>query len=941
MMMKQARIGRQIATLLLDPSPEVFAMSSRRPPASRIRRPRLEALEPRRLLATFLVTTAADGGAGSLRAAILEADADGSAGVDEIDFKIAGSGLRTISPTTVLPTITRPVFLDGESEPGYSGTPLILLDGGSEPAGTDGLTISGGSSKVEGLQVNDFAPAHPQGDVDSTGGRGIYLTGAGGDLIAADVLGLISNVNATFGNGIGVEVDAPDVTIGGTGALGDVIGGNSGSRAYIPSRDPVVGTTPAPGDTSVTGDGIAVDAVSGVVIRGNRIGEAAGAPDRLENSGDGIGLIGAIRPVIGGSDAGDGNVIAGSYLNGIYMDAQMEPGDFMGATIQGNDIGVEPDANGYFDQANDGAGIFAQAAGNTIGGTTSGEANVVGANSGIGILVEPIDASGNPLASGGDNLIEGNFVGIGPGDAKLPANGVEGIAASGGGTIGGTVPGAGNVVSNNGFYIGSRDAKYGILADGYTIQGNKIGTNVEGTTAEANDGGGLALRGSDTVGGSTFGAGNLISGNDGPGIDIDSEASHPIGTIIIQGNKIGTNYASGPLANEGDGIDAPDTYPDATAPTASGTVLIGGPDAGDGNAISGNLGTGIRLGGNGNLDPLGAVTIQGNQIGASDGGMIRVPNGGAGIALFSSVSPVTIGGTATGAGNTIADNDGIGVVETFAGDPIVGNAVFGNATAKTIHGGPQIAAPSYTRYTPPTLTSAIIQGNNVTLFGTFAGVPGEVRTFDFFASQTGTIDQSGAGGQVYLGTARATVNPSGQGTIRVTYPIPAPPTGVGPGASAYTVYTATATYAHQGTPTPGGLDNFGGTSAFSNPVTSQPETAPFTDIALALVSSPPAGENPSSSGSYQFTVTNTGTNPALAVTLNELFPLGGLLSATTSIGSIAFTPRGNFVASLNTLAPGDSDSITIRVSYATTTSGGSFLAEGLVTSLTADRRRRG
>src|SRR5262249_59096844 len=93
-------------------------------------RPRLEALEGRDVPSTLTVTTTLDSGPGSLRQAILDANAH--AGADVIDFAI-GSGVQTIqvgsTTGTPLPTITDSVTIDGTSQPGYSRTPLIDLDG--------------------------------------------------------------------------------------------------------------------------------------------------------------------------------------------------------------------------------------------------------------------------------------------------------------------------------------------------------------------------------------------------------------------------------------------------------------------------------------------------------------------------------------------------------------------------------------------------------------------------------------------------------------------------------------------------------------------------------------------------------------------------------------------------------------------------------------------
>src|SRR5258708_5274186 len=112
--------------------------------------PRLtvERLEDRAVPATLTVTTTADGGAGSLRQAILDSNA--SAGVlDAIEFDI-GTGVQTIAPLSALPTVTDPVVIDGTTQGGFVGTPLVVLNGAGAGAGTDGLVVTAGGSTVRG-----------------------------------------------------------------------------------------------------------------------------------------------------------------------------------------------------------------------------------------------------------------------------------------------------------------------------------------------------------------------------------------------------------------------------------------------------------------------------------------------------------------------------------------------------------------------------------------------------------------------------------------------------------------------------------------------------------------------------------------------------------------------------------------------------------------------
>jgi hypothetical protein len=101
---------------------------------------------------TFVVTNTDDSGPGSLRQAILDANAN--AGSDLITFNI-GSGLKTITPASKLPDITDPVVIDGTTQPGFSGSPLIEINASN--TGFDwALLISAGNTTIRSLIVNRF-----------------------------------------------------------------------------------------------------------------------------------------------------------------------------------------------------------------------------------------------------------------------------------------------------------------------------------------------------------------------------------------------------------------------------------------------------------------------------------------------------------------------------------------------------------------------------------------------------------------------------------------------------------------------------------------------------------------------------------------------------------------------------------------------------------------
>src|SRR5258706_13224433 len=116
--------------------------------------------------ATITVTSAADSGAGSLRQAIIDANGDTSLDDVIIAFNIPGSGVQTIAPWSLLPTITRPVTINGYTQPGASPNTLadadnavllIELSGANLIAALPiGLYLNADGCTVRGLVINRF-----------------------------------------------------------------------------------------------------------------------------------------------------------------------------------------------------------------------------------------------------------------------------------------------------------------------------------------------------------------------------------------------------------------------------------------------------------------------------------------------------------------------------------------------------------------------------------------------------------------------------------------------------------------------------------------------------------------------------------------------------------------------------------------------------------------
>ncbi len=465
--------------------------------------------------ATFTVTNANDAGAGSLRQAILDANAN--AGSDSIAFAITGSGVHTITPATPLPTLTGPVVLDGYTQTGASPNTLPIGDdavlrielSGLTSGGT-GIAMTGGGSTIRGLVIHNFSPAVT---MDTAGGNTVA-----GNFIGTDATGTVALGNSGFGT---VSVSGvPGNHIGGpTPADRNLISGNGGSFAVLLSGA----------------------SASSNFVQGNYIGVDVTGTAALGNIGVGVGTLGAPSTTIGGlaATAGTppGNLISGNAGWGVELSMATSTNN----TVQGNLIGTN--ATGTAALANF-AGIAIGPNGgandNLIGGTAAGARNVISGNSNYGISLSTGDVASS------SNTVQGNY--IGPditGTIALSPN-QTGILFGGGDhtQVGGAAAGAGNLISGNGQPSAVKPGIYvGGAATGSVFQGNLIGTQADGLSPLGNSWGGIVLPAGITqivIGGIGPGEGNVIAFNGkgtdpGSGVMVDGES------VTIRGNSIHDN----------------------------------------------------------------------------------------------------------------------------------------------------------------------------------------------------------------------------------------------------------------------------------------------------------------------------------------------------------------------------------------------------------------
>jgi hypothetical protein len=605
------------------------------------------------LAQTFTVNSTADTNTGdpttnmgTLRWVIGQANSfhSGTAATpDHIVFSAGGAGTNSVGASTsaALPALTDIAIIDGTSAPGYAGTPLVTLDGTSAGAGANGLTISGGHSTVEGLDIVHFT------------GNGIQLDTAGSDLVAADRIGITTADARATNSKNGILIN---------GISGNTIGGTSSGLRNIISGN--------------TRNGIAINgaAATGNLIEGNYIGTNSAGTARKTNIADGI-FMNSAHNTVGGTAAGAGNLISGNGFGS--GGANLNGVDITGANasanlVQGNTIGA--DATGSTDVDNAFADVFIGngAANNTVGGTTTAAGNLLTSAFQAGVYL-----FGNNTTGTSGNLIEGNTIGLLAGGTAKSINpfGVELTNGASNNTIGGAAAGAGNVIcgsSLDGVEIDTAGTS------GNVVQGNTVGTNAVGGTSTFLQNGWAGIfvgygSTNNTIGGGSAGAGNLLSNNFETGLELfESDSTGN----VVQGNKIGTDSTgASAVANGVNGIFLLDTS----------NNTIGGTTGAAGNLISGNKVDGIDLISFNNTLPCSGNLIEGNSIGTQAGGNAALANGWAGIFIgYGSAANNTIGGLTAGASNLISGNAAIGI-ELFqsgaTGNLIQANLIGTNASA--------------------------------------------------------------------------------------------------------------------------------------------------------------------------------------------------------------------------------------------------------------------
>ncbi len=375
------------------------------------------------------------------------------------------------------------------------------------------------------------------------------------------------------------------------------------------------------------------------------------------NTGAGTAVLGS-SSLIGGSTAGQGNVISSNYFGVLSENGASA------VTVTGNFIGTDP--SGTSARANT-WGIN-----NYTGSVTYAEIsnNLISGNSDDGIF---FDSGDTVSGSSGDLVISGNYIGVNRAGTSALANGGDGIAFDSsnvtGVTIGGTSASDRNIISGN------TGAGLSIInSSDIDIFGNYVGLNASGTGAVGNSGIGIYTSGANSlnIGNGASSGRNVIAGN-------GNRAIQPRGTfsnLTIDGNYIGTDSTGNTALTNGANVSAniKDAISiDSGASVSSLTITD--------NVIGGYSAALIEFWG----ASADTVVIQGNSLGVGADGSSNIASSSIEAALYlgggtMNWSNFTIGGTGAGEGNIIANGgaDGIEISTSGTGISIVGNSVYSN-----------------------------------------------------------------------------------------------------------------------------------------------------------------------------------------------------------------------------------------------------------------------
>jgi len=809
----------------------------------------------------------------TLRAAIEEANA--TALDTMINFNIPGAGPHTIQPTSALPVITDTVTIDGYTQTGAitatATTDAILkivLDGSNAGNGVNGLEFKTDCSTVRGLNIRAFRVTS-LASYDFSQGNGIVVREGisntiTGNFIGTDVTGTTCVSGTTYvGNGgsgvliggLNRDADADNNTVGGTtpadrniitcnGFQDQTATGWDGVSIRVNFLPPVEngGTFYSADGNEVLGNYIGTDVTGMMTLTA---GTDISGTIHIGNTGNGVRIVGGSSNVVSGTVGVAPSILSGNELAGVRIEASpVFTREANSNVVQGNYIGT--DVNGTGDLGNLDVGVYIvglvdDADNNVVGGTTAAERNLISGNGASGVFIF------GGLAD--HNTVSGNYIGTN-------VNGTAAMPNDSGGVL--IMDAEDNTITDN-LVSGNTGIGVSIInsdddgdANGNLIQGNYIGTDVNGTTVLSNTLSGVVITSAanNDVGGTAAGAGNLISGNGQYGVIIMNSGATG---NEVQGNYIGTNLNGNAMVpNQGAGV---------LIVNASGNT-VGGTTAAAGNLISGNILQGVRLI---NADN---NTVRDNLIGTQANGTSPLGNGSHGVEIADSDDNIIGIDGVFPQDNTIAYNRGDGVsVFSGTGNRILSNSIFTNTELGIDLGDDGVTPndPGDGDGSPnnlqnyPVLTSASSNGSTA-IGGLLNSTPNTTFSIQFFANEG--CDASGFGeGQTYLGSENVLTEGDGNKLFAVSLLTSVPTDHF---------ITATAT------------DPYSNTSEFSNciPVPSEP----VLGINKEWQDLNGGDALPGDTLLYTINYSNTGDAPATGVIITDTYSISCTIISNVTNG---------------------------------------------------------
>ena len=369
---------------------------------------------------------------------------------------------------------------------------------------------------------------------------------------------LPSTYNVILGNYIGTDVTGIDSL------------GNTEAGVGIVASDNIIGGPVAEARNIISGNdlyGIAIGSYGNNKIQGNYIGLAKNGIDTLANGDHGIRINQSPNNLIGGTEAGERNIISGNAESGIYIITAQS----IGNEIIGNFIGTDKEG---INKKHNKIGILIE----SFPSQTTIRNNVISGNDEEGIRL---------YYSANNNYIKGNLIGTDVTGRLGLGNGTSGITIlqSKDNIIGGIVEIDRNIISANnvGVFLSGNGTTDNI------IQNNYIGTNITGKDSLGNTSHGVhfgvesGASSSNTIGGKEQNAGNIIAFNGGKGILLESSLNNGVfSNSIFSNSDLGIDLKNdGVTTNDpGDGDSGPNylqNFPEFTSASfIDGILTIAG-----------------------------------------------------------------------------------------------------------------------------------------------------------------------------------------------------------------------------------------------------------------------------------------------------------------------------------------------------------------------------